>query len=441
MINNNMNVDPMLLSNILGEKKTGEKYAKLGIKYNPFPRSGTTNINGNDIYNSFMTPIDPSVLSELSQFISHSLAKNEIDSTDKFISATVLGNYGSGKTQLLMYARFLLNAIATSSDYEETPYVIYIDNPGVSLLEFIGNIIAKIGEENLRKYLWNNVMNVVINNAEYKDVLLRYVNNPISLFEEDTKDPFAPENRVSYKQFLTTFTRNITTTDKKNKFDKEFKALLLSILDSYTTDSVVSYYFYEFISGDYGVNKTWEALTSGSLKQLKGKEARVIKYIVQLVKEQGFSDFFILVDEFEDITEGRLTKSQIDNYIYNLRTLLDEQREWCLMFTMTPLALKKLRSVSPPLADRISSKQIWLQNLNPAHAISIIKNYMLIIDHDSLLPFTEDGIAYLVDIVDGNIRRFLKLCFRLIETAATVFTSEEDRIDRRFIEQQELIEQ
>ena len=189
------------------------------------------------------------------------------------------------------------------------------------------------------------------------------------------------------------------------------------------------------------MNKTWEALTSGSLKQLKGKEARVIKYIVQLVKEQGFSDFFILVDEFEDITEGRLTKSQIDNYIYNLRTLLDEQREWCLMFTMTPLALKKLRSVSPPLADRISSKQIWLQNLNPAHAISIIKNYMLIIDHDSLLPFTEDGIAYLVDIVDGNIRRFLKLCFRLIETAATVFTSEEDRIDRRFIEQQELIEQ
>ena len=60
-----------------------------------------------------------------------------------------------------------------------------------------------------------------------------------------------------------------------------------------------------------------QALTSGSLKQLKGKEARVIKYIVKLVKEQGFSDFFILVDEFEDITEGRLTKSQIDNYVYN----------------------------------------------------------------------------------------------------------------------------
>lgn len=177
------------------------------------------------------------------------------------------------------------------------------------------------------------------------------------------------------------------------------------------------------------------------MKQLKGKEARVIKYIVKLVKEQGFSDFFILVDEFEDITEGRLTKSQIDNYVYNLRTLLDEQREWCLMFTMTPLALKKLRSVSPPLADRISSREIWLQDLNTEQAISIVKNYMTIVEHDSLLPFTEDGIAYLVDIVDGNIRRFLKMCFRLIEEAALTFTSPDNKIDKAFIESQNLLEQ
>jgi len=177
------------------------------------------------------------------------------------------------------------------------------------------------------------------------------------------------------------------------------------------------------------------------LKQLKGKEARVIKYIVKLVKEQGFSDFFILVDEFEDITEGRLTKSQIDNYVYNLRTLLDEQREWCLMFTMTPLALKKLRSVSPPLADRISSREIWLQDLNTEQAISIVKNYMTIVEHDSLLPFTEDGIAYLVDIVDGNIRRFLKMCFRLIEEAALTFTSPDNKINKAFIESQNLLEQ
>lgn len=44
-----------------------------------------------------MIPIDPVVLGQLNMFISNSLANNEIDNTDKFISATVLGNYGSGK--------------------------------------------------------------------------------------------------------------------------------------------------------------------------------------------------------------------------------------------------------------------------------------------------------------------------------------------------------
>lgn len=217
MSSNSTNIDPAILTSILGEKRASEKYAKLGIKYNPFPRSGTTNINGNDIYNRFMIPIDPVVLGQLNMFISNSLANNEIDNTDKFISATVLGNYGSGKTQLLMYTRFLLNMIATSSDYEATPYVIYIDNPGVSLLEFIGNIIARIGEENLRKYLWNNIINVIDNEYEYKNILLPYVNNTILLFDTENKDPFAAENRVSYKQFLTVFTRNITTTDKRKK--------------------------------------------------------------------------------------------------------------------------------------------------------------------------------------------------------------------------------
>ena len=152
-------------------------------------------------------------------------------------------------------------------------------------------------------------------------------------------DPYAPENLLSYKQFLTAFVNQINTPNKRKNFDKDFQEVLLSILYSLTNDSVVSYYFYEFISSDYGVNKTWEALINGNLKSLNGKEAKVIKFIVQLVKEQGYTDFFILVDEFEDITEGRLSKIQLDNYIYNLRTLLDEHREWGLFFSMNPCLL------------------------------------------------------------------------------------------------------
>lgn len=434
----NSEMDKNLLLGIFGNESHNEeekKYEKLGIKFNPFPRSGTSNINSGDSYNSYMIPIDNSAEKELNQFIGHSLTANALDPDDKFISATVIGDYGSGKTQFLMYAKYLLNIIAVSKERQENPYVIYIDNPGLNLLEFIGSIISKIGEENLKKYLWENIIHKIKINSDLKSRLTPYSVRGNLLFEEDNTDPFADENTVSYKKFLDSFVKYIPTTAQRKKFDIEFKSILTTILENETKDTVVAHYFYEFISGDFGINKTWEALTSGSLKQLNGKEANIIKYIVKLIKKQGFSDFFILVDEFEDITEGRLTKTQIDNYVYNLRTLLDEQREWCLVFSMTPLALKKLKSVSPPLADRISSRSILLQNLNKEQALSIVRNYINMAGvSNSILPFTEDGVEYLKDKVEGNARRFLKIAFALVEKAATNFTSSNDRINKEFVE-------
>jgi hypothetical protein len=434
----NSEMDKNLLLQIFGNESHNEeekKYEKLGIKFNPFPRSGTSNINSGDSYNAYLVPIDSGAEKELNQFIGNSLTANILNPEDKFISATVIGDYGSGKTQFLMYARYLLNSITITSERPENPYVIYIDNPGVNLLEFIGSIISRIGEENLKKYLWENIIHKIKQNSGLKDRLIPFstVNSP-SLFSGNT-DPFSEENMISYKKFLDSFVRYISTSNQKKKFDIEFKSILITILESETQDTIVAYYFYEFISGDFGINKTWEALTSGNLKQLNGKEANIIKYIVKLIKKQGFTDFFILVDEFEDITEGRLTKVQIDNYVYNLRTLLDEQREWCLIFSMTPLAMKKLKSVSPPLADRISSRTILLQNLNKGQAISIVKNYINMAGRtESILPFSEDGIEFLSCKVEGNTRRFLKVAFALIEIAAISFTSINDRINRAFIE-------
>ncbi|KAA6326599.1 hypothetical protein EZS27_024313 [termite gut metagenome] len=434
---NNREIDKNLLSQIFGNESHNEdekKYEKLGIKFNPFPRSGTSNINSGDSYNAYLVPIDSEAEKELNEFIVHSLTTNVSDPDDKFISATIEGDYGSGKTQFLMYAKYLLNVIEASPDRQEKPYVIYIDNPGLNLLEFIGSIISKIGEENIKKYLWRNIINTIKSNSELKNRLTPFSVRGNLLFEENT-DPFLEENTVSYKRFLDSFVKYIPTTAQRKKFDIEFKSILTTILENDTKDTVVAYYFHEFISGDFGVNKTWEALTSGSLKQLNGKEASIIKYIVKLVKKQGFTDFYILVDEFEDITEGRLTKTQIDNYVYNLRTLLDEQREWCLIFSMTPLAKKKLKSVSPPLADRISSRAILLQDLNKEQAFAIVRNYINMTGNEnSILPFTEDGIESLKDKVGGNARRFLKVAFALVEKAAAKFTSSDDRINKEFVE-------
>lgn len=415
--------------------KEDDSYKNLSIKFNPFPRSGTTNINSSDLYNQQLIPVDQQVKSHIVDFISHALIDNYIDPEDKFISGTITGDYGSGKTQLLMFIKYLLGEVSAIHKGNKNPYVIYIDNPGVKLLELIGAIISKIGEENFKKFIWGKIIDRIKSEPDYRSLLAKFENRGKSLFAEVNQNPYADENTTSYKKFLNSFVRYINSIRERKEFEKSFKEVLLRVLEDEIGNSLLAQYFFQLISEDYGVNKTWEALSSGSISQLDNKEAEIIKYIVKLIKEQGYTDFFILVDEFEDITEGRLSKAQVDNYIYNLRTLLDEQRSWCLMFAMTGQALKKLRSVSPPLADRITSRLIVLQDLNTEQAKKVVLNHLNIArDEDStdITPFNYSGIEKLNELVEGNARNFLKNCYFLVEKAAETF-QEGERIDSKFV--------
>ncbi len=410
-------------------------YKKLALKFNPFPRSGTTNINSSDLYNRQLIPVDQSVKDQVVDFISHALQENYIDPEDKFISATITGDYGSGKTQLLMFVKYLLGEVAAMHKGSKNPYVIYIDNPGVKLMELIGAIISKIGEENFKKFIWAKIIHVIKGEPDLKAQLSKFEHKGSSLFYDVNPDPYSDENTASYKKFLNSFVRYINTPKQRKEFEGSFKEVLLRVLEVEVGNTILADYFYQLIAEDYGVNKTWEALSSGSIKQLDHKEAEIIKYIVKLIKEQGYTDFFILVDEFEDITEGRLTKTQVDNYVYNLRTLLDEQRSWCLLFAMTGQALKKLRAVSPPLADRITSRLIVLQDLNTEQAKQIALNHLNIArdeNLDDLSPFDDSGIEKLNEHVEGNVRKFLKNCYFLVEKASESF-QKADRINADFV--------
>jgi Cdc6-like AAA superfamily ATPase len=396
-----------------------KKYQKVGLKFNPFPRSGTTNINGSDLYNQKLIPVNDAVKDQIISFISHALNDNYVNPEDKFISATITGNYGSGKTQLLMFIKYILGEVATAHKGLKNPYVIYIDNPGVKLLEFIGSIIGRIGEENFKKFIWTKIIQVIKGASELRSQLARFETKGTQLFDINP-DPYSDENTISYKRFLDAYVRQLATPKQRKDFDETFKKILLKVIEIEVSDTIVAQYFYEIISDDYGVNKTWEALSGGAIKQLDKKEAEIIRYIVRLIKEQGYSDFFILVDEFEDITEGRLTKVQVDNYVYNLRTLLDDHREWCLLFAMTGQALKRLRSVSPPLADRITNRLINLQDLNSEEAEKIVANYLSVAKENidgSILPFDNTGIKKLNQLVEGNARKYLKNCYFMVEKA------------------------
>lgn len=419
------------LEGLLDLQPEENKYAQWGIQFNPFPRSGTSNINGSDEVNRMLKPLVKKTMSDITSFIVNALQPNNLDPKDQFISATIVGDYGSGKTQMLMYAKALLNGIR-DSEVLLKPYTIYIDNPGGSIQEFIGNVIGEIGEENVRKFVWNHIITKIQNGEEIKEQLKPYEPNSAVLFNEmkDSLNPYAEVNTTSYKQFLDVFIRNMNA-QKKRKFDDLFSSIVQQILYEDTKDTTVAYYFYEFISADFGINKTWEALTSGKLKQMDGKEAEAIRYIVKLLKREGFTHVFILVDEFEDLTAGRLTKAQQDNYIHNLRILLDQHREWCLLFAINPHALDRLSVLSPPLADRVLVRRIALDNLTSEEIKNVYGTYLSLAKYQGELPFSDDAIEYIRETSDGNLRRALKAAFALFEAAAD---KEVKVLDKDFVE-------
>lgn len=398
-------------------KTLDKKYDKLGLKFNPFPKSGTTNINS-DVHAGHLVPVDETVYKQVHDYVYDSLYSISASPKDKLLTAVIIGDYGSGKTQLLMYVRYLLDATSQSKEFYKNPYVIYIDNPGVKLSELIGAIISKIGEENFKKFIWNKIIEKIKNTKTYKERLGKL--NKKSLLTENNPDPYDPVNLVSYKAFLDAWLRNIYDNRSRKEFEATFQGVLFEILKGEFNDATLAKYFYDLVSDDFGVNKTWEVISSGSGKRLDRKDIDIIRAIVTLVKEQEYTDFYILVDEFEDITEGRLSKTQVDNYVYNLRTLLDEHREWCLLFAMTGNALKKLRSVSPPLADRISNRSIFLNKLNNEQAKKIVINYLNIARvnaSEDVTPFDLSGIEKINNDVDGITRIFLQKCFYLTERA------------------------
>ena len=405
----------MNFEDIINKKKEQNqetRYKKFGLTTNPFPKSGTANINEPINTTYFLPPIDDKVTDQVALYVADSLYSK--DGTDDYkLIGTITGDYGTGKTQLLLFAKALIQK------QEKKAYVIYINNPGTKLSELIGAIIENIGQEQFKKYLWMQIIEEIKKNEEYKKTLLDYLPKG-GLFPNE--DPFSDENDANHKLFIDSFLKQINNRNKAKEFNQTFKEVIVKIIaDKNDKDDVIANYFYDLVSEDFGINKTWETLVSGSGQYLDKKVVKLLNAIISIVQEQGFARFYLLVDEFEDITSGRLTKKEVDNYTHNLRTLIDNERRWCLLIAMTSQALADLKNISPPLVDRLTDREIKINRLTNDEAEKILKNYLNLAkeskDDNSLIPFERETIEYLNKGVKGLPRLFLRRAYFLLERA------------------------
>lgn len=393
------------------EQKPETKYRKFGLKYNPFPKSGTANINESSETTEFLIPIDDEVLNGIVNYVGDSLYSSD-ESDDYKLIGTITGDYGTGKTQLLLFAKSLI------LNEPKKAYVIYINNPGTKLSELIGSIIENIGQEQFKKYLWNQIIETIKLDKTYKDKLSSYL-SPL-LFPE--KNPFSAENESNHRLFLDAFLSQISDRRKVRELNDTLKDIIVEILSKQNNDdAVIAKYFYDLISEDFGISKSWESLTSGDGNYLDNKVVKLLNAIITIVKEQGFERFYLLVDEFEDITSGRLSKKEQDNYTHNLRTLIDKERRWCLLIAMTSTALDDIATLSPPLYDRLTDRKINIKRLSNEQAYLLMSNYLKLArenaKEENLLPFTKDGVDYINSIAGELPRLFLRHAYYVLERA------------------------
>lgn len=400
------------------EQKPDDKYSKFGLNFNPFPKSGTANINESTETTEFLMPIDTDVLSGIINYVGDSLYSND-DTDDYKLIGTITGDYGTGKTQLLLFARSLILKEPKKS------YVIYINNPGTKISKLIGSIIENIGQEQFKKYIWNQIIGTINNTINYKQDLSTFLNNTIF----GTIDPFTPENEANHRLFLNAFLNQIHDRRKAKEFNDTFKNIIIEILcKNNDDDAVIAKYFYDLIAEDFGVIKSWEDLISGEGSYLDNKVVKLLNAIISIVKEQGFERFYILVDEFEDITSGRLSKKEQDNYTYNLRTLIDKERRWCLLIAMTSTALDDIETLSPPLYDRLTDRKILIKRFTNDQAQKLMLNYLSLAtiepEVESYEPFNIESINYINEISGGLPRLFLRYSYYLLERAVEELPAE-----------------
>lgn len=394
---------------------------KFNLDFNPFPKSGIADIDAPDIVKRRLEPASIEVTKEIVTFIKDSMSNRQSD--NRYQSLVIKGEYGTGKTQTLMFIQYLLKHLNGFK-----PFVVYLDDPGKSLSELIGTVIGEIGIENFRRYLWNIYMSFVDEDSQTKSKLLSYVNlsRLFTNYGDISKSTVFVDTFKSYKELKDALLLDKNSKMARNEIEEYLLGTISSCFINKFESTNVARYYVGILSENINLSKSWELIVSGGANDLVKKEVILLKSIVEIVKTQmDYTDFYMLVDEFEEVTSNRLSRKEADNYLSNLRTLIDREKNWCSVFAMNSRAFEDIKQVSLALAGRISDRVITLTPLNNDGLKNIIYNYISTArkNNDSIYPFDDTAVQALFDEITnpnlkGSPRYLLKTCYKLLQRAA-----------------------
>lgn len=356
--------------------------------------------------------------------------------TNKSQTLVLQGIYGSGKSHTLKYVKSRINSqLATQT--ESKGIAVYVQSPGSDIRYFYSSIVEDLGLDFLQtqayKVIWNflkenpNSIDANFFDSELKKKArkLLYLGSEELVFLRENFNNSAVRILDVYNNIKEALGSKIRSSDVLTAFlnltneNSAFLAWRWLLAENLTSQE----------RKELGVSKNLE----DSNDILKGVAA-----FKALLAIAGFNTLFILVDEFEKISE--LHPMPKSRYFDDFRHFIDLNPEGiCLILCVSPAGWAEIESAGHPLARRLMANVYWLEPFDLRKTKRLIKAYIGVareqfaniqkisgdelssqigkknVQDPELFPFTDDSIEIVHRISGGVISEILRISKTLVD--------------------------
>lgn len=390
-----------------------ERYNPYGLQFNPFPLGG----NYPESYLPY-TYVNPSNKARITDFLLSTFMREE------FNGLLIRGEYGSGKSHMLHYAR---DTVLTQPFFGKQALCFLVNNPSVAPEDILLSMLREVKLAVVQDLVFAPVAQSLKEKYEgdMTSFLNAFTNFGKSLFDKNDLDPFDGQDifRLSYREFAKLL------HDKHLVLDKgAFQAFAREILSNRTTiTEQITEDLIQLISATESQNsRSWEVFISSRLMSSKRSTLGVEYYLeafLQLFKYSGIRHIYLLVDELEDLRTVRLSPKAAADYLATLRKMIQHNyRMFSFVLACTRDAWDELLSLYPAIQDRFPI----VIDLLPSNADykEVVKTYLTEARvegreiADPWFPFTEDAIDEVINKRGGVIRHVLTDLRTVLDVAA-----------------------
>lgn len=397
------NIEQDLIDSL--KEKPELKYSRLSLTFNPFPAAAIAQ------YTHFK-PIDDQINEKIKNFIKATYKVGISKEIGDYAGLTIVGEYGFGKTHLMKYIKGLIDSLTTNEEAKFSALTAFIDRPSDSPQNIISKILEDLQPDNLRRLIWYCIYPTLINDkaAFFTTYFKRNLFN-----QEEGHELFKPEILGNSLVFYDKFKK--IGGDTNILFEESLKVIMN--YNKITIDTSIAQRYLGIIFPEKSPKLNWESLTGYvTSKDVQNKEVLFLTSLVNILRTNGYDMLYVFVDEFEDF--NKINKVKLTNYIATLNTMINKERNWAFIISLTQDALQAIKPLAPHLYDRLTSFEIRLKELTLESAKKIIDNYLNYAKSTDIKPsiFSDELINGMLSLTDGNSRGFIKLSHKVIEFLA-----------------------